>query len=85
MGSLPASLKNLTNLQSLELGLNQLSGALPRELGALSRLVFLDLPFNRLTGGLPADLGNLATSSSSTSGATSSRGASPRNWATCGR
>ncbi len=60
-GSLPASLKNLTNLQSLQLGLNQISGALPRELGTLSKLAFLDLPFNRITGGLPVELGNLAS------------------------
>jgi hypothetical protein len=60
-GSLPASLKNLTNLQSLQLALNQVSGALPRELGTLSKLVFLDLPFNRITGSLPVELGNLAS------------------------
>lgn len=61
VGSLPASLKNLTNLQSLQLGLNQISGALPRELGSLSKLAFLDLPFNRIAGGLPVELGNLAS------------------------
>ena len=60
-GALPASLKNLTNLQSLQLALNQISGALPRELGTLSKLVILDLPFNRITGSLPVELGNLAS------------------------
>jgi hypothetical protein len=58
-GSLPASLKQLTNLRVLRLGVNQISGALPREIGSLANLELLDLPFNQISGALPAELGKL--------------------------
>ena len=58
-GELPAELGNLTRLQELSLGVNQLVGEIPSELGRLSRLTTLDLNNNQLTGDVPPELGSL--------------------------
>ncbi|MFA6429230.1 MAG: leucine-rich repeat domain-containing protein [Patescibacteria group bacterium] len=47
-----------TNLVTLNLAQNQLTGAPPSQIGQLRQLVHLDLSNNRLTG-LPAELGQL--------------------------
>jgi hypothetical protein len=60
VGTLPATLGNLTGLQGLDLGYNSLTGPIPVELGSLADLRALDLHFNRLTGSIPGGLGNLS-------------------------
>ena len=50
---------NLSNLENLHLGSNQLSGTIPVELGNLSNLRSLFLSWNQLSGTIPVELGNL--------------------------
>ncbi len=50
---------NLSNLETLDLGGNQLSGEMPAELGNLSNLQRLNLHDNQLTGELPQSLTGL--------------------------
>ena len=59
MGSLPAELGRLTQLQRLELFHHQLTGAIPPELGQLTQLQYLDLSSNQLTGAIPVELSQL--------------------------
>ncbi len=59
VGTLPAELGNLVNLQSLWLYNNQLTGSIPTELGNLVNLQELYLYNNQLTGSIPTELGNL--------------------------
>ena len=59
IGELPPELGNLSSLQWLNLGGNQLSGEIPPELGNLSSLQWLYLSDNRFSGGVPPELGNL--------------------------
>lgn len=56
-GAIPAEIRQLNNLQVLNLSYNQMTG-LPAEVGQLNRLRILDLSYNQLTG-LPYELGNL--------------------------
>lgn len=58
-GPIPAELASLTNLQNLQLGLNELTGPIPPELGKLAGLTFLALQGNNLTGPIPPELGDL--------------------------
>ena len=51
---------DLTNLESLGLGINALTGGIPTELGSLSNLTDLDLHNNMLVGPIPAALGDLS-------------------------
>ncbi len=51
----------MSNLISLDLRGNQLSGAIPPELGNLSKLRLLYLFDNQLTGSIPVELGNLGS------------------------
>ena len=50
----------LSQLQFLDLYINQLSGSIPSSLGNLSQLQYLYLSFNQLTGSIPSSLGNLS-------------------------
>eukprot|EP01032_Pedospumella_encystans_P009844 gene9844-11557_t len=59
IGTLPATLVSLTQLQTLALGVNRLTGTIPDSLGNLTQLQFLDLSGNRLTNIIPASLGKL--------------------------
>ena len=56
-GPIPADLGNLSNLEVLRLGVNQLSGPIPVDLGSLSALEVLRLGVNQLSGPIPAELG----------------------------
>ncbi len=60
IGSLPAALGGLSDLQRLDLGENELTGPIPAALGSLPNLRMLDLGKNELTGPIPAALGNLS-------------------------
>ncbi|KAF9666682.1 hypothetical protein SADUNF_Sadunf16G0254100 [Salix dunnii] len=58
-GSIPGSLAELPNLQSLSLLANRLNGSIPREFGSMATLKSLVLEDNLLGGSLHPDLGNL--------------------------
>ena len=58
--ALPAALGDLSNLESLRLSDNPLTGPIPAELSNLSNLQTLKLGDNQLTGPIPSELGNLA-------------------------
>ena len=58
IGTIPAELGSLTNLEYIELGDNQLIGGIPPVLGKLTNLTNLRLDGNQLTGGIPPELGN---------------------------
>ena len=47
----------MTNLESLSLSVNGLTGPLPSELGRLTALTYLGVHSNSLTGTIPAELG----------------------------
>jgi Leucine-rich repeat (LRR) protein len=57
-GSLPAEVRHLQNLVTLDLSYNQFTGV-PAEIGQLKNLESLNLSNNQLTG-LPYELGNLS-------------------------
>ena len=68
VGTIPASLGDLTGLQNLflnndyeadETNNNQLTGSIPKELGNLTNLRGLYLFRNQLSGSIPPELGNL--------------------------
>lgn len=59
-GTLPTSIGNLSNLESLKLFFNQLEGTLPSEIGNLTQLQVLDLNSNNLIGEIPSTIGNLS-------------------------
>lgn len=59
-GALPASIDNLTFLESLDLYNNQLSGAIPGTLGNITSLTNIRLDSNALTGSIPSSLSGLA-------------------------
>ena len=59
-GEIPVELGNLSNLEYLLLGDNQLTGVIPEVLGNLSTLEGLWLSGNQLTGEIPAELSNLS-------------------------
>ena len=57
-GSLPAEVRQLANLETLDLSNNQFTGV-PAEIGQLTQLRVLNLSNNPITG-LPRELGNLS-------------------------
>jgi Leucine-rich repeat (LRR) protein len=58
-GTLPASITEINNLQSIRFSNNYLTGSIPASLGNLSALNSLYLNQNKLTGTIPVSLGNL--------------------------
>ena len=58
-GSIPAELRELSQLRVLDLGSNDLSGSIPTELADLG-LESLSLRANQLTGDIPPELGRLS-------------------------
>ena len=63
-GTVPAGLKGLTALQSVNLGFNSLTGGIPSELGDIETLTGIFLSSNKLTESIPTDLGDLPALSS---------------------
>jgi Leucine-rich repeat (LRR) protein len=59
-GVIPTEIGNLTNLGTLNLAGNQLSG-IPTEIGNLTNLLFLVLNNNQLSGSILAQMGNMAS------------------------
>lgn len=59
LGKLPRELGELSNLQSLYLGVNHLVGDIPLELGYSSSLSDIDLGNNLLNGSVPTSIWNL--------------------------
>ena len=55
-GPIPASIKDLPDLEILCFQSNQLSGSIPPEIGDLSNIQRLDLSENQLTGPIPVSL-----------------------------
>lgn len=58
-GALPAEIRSLQSLRSLDASTNDMTG-IPAEIGQLSALQYLDLSDNAFTG-LPNELGNLTS------------------------
>tara|TARA_R100001369_G_scaffold44024_1_gene70125 strand:+ start:2436 stop:3146 length:711 start_codon:yes stop_codon:yes gene_type:complete len=58
-GTIPSSIGNLSNLETLELSFNKISGELPTTIGNLTNLEVLAFNGNNLTGAIPANIGNL--------------------------
>ena len=54
-GSIPSSLANLLNLESLDLSQNMLSGEIPPQLVDLIFLSFLSVSHNHLVGPIPQE------------------------------
>ncbi|NHF58986.1 hypothetical protein FK220_006525 [Flavobacteriaceae bacterium TP-CH-4] len=60
VGTIPASIAQLSEVYRIDFGFNQLSGSLPEEIGSLVNLEFLFLTNNTLSGILPSQLGQLS-------------------------
>ncbi|OMP05203.1 hypothetical protein CCACVL1_02007 [Corchorus capsularis] len=59
IGVIPLSIGNMTNLTSLYLSNNRLTGQIPATLGQLLSLSVLDLSSNSLAGSIPSSFGSL--------------------------
>ena len=58
-GTIPASIRRLSNLALLNLSHNLISGEIPPEIGELGKLQELCLATNNISGRIPSSLGNL--------------------------
>ncbi|MDO9154139.1 MAG: C10 family peptidase, partial [Paludibacter sp.] len=58
-GSIPETIGDLTNLQSLNLFNNKLSGQIPATICKLTKLTELELSQNQFSGNIPENIGNL--------------------------
>nr|WP_299384833.1 immunoglobulin domain-containing protein [Allomuricauda sp.] len=61
VGTIPQSISDLTNLQTLHLYSNSVSGTIPTSLGSLTSLTQLWLYNNQLSGSIPTELGQLTS------------------------
>lgn len=59
-GSIPVSISNMIQLDTLVLFNNQLSGYIPSTIGNLSNLKYLNLGNNKLSGSIPGSFGKLS-------------------------
>ena len=76
-GPIPPELGKLSNLTTLDLGINDLTGPIPPELGNLSELTWLSLYSTSLSGPIPPELGSLANLTGLSLGSTSLSGPIP--------
>lgn len=60
LGPIPASIGDISTLQSIDFSGNILTGHLPAEIGRLNFLVSLDLSNNKLIGSIPTEFGRLS-------------------------
>ena len=60
-GTLPASLGQLSALDSLLLQSNEIRGSLPESMGGLHRLRYLNIDRNALTGVIPDSIGGMVS------------------------
>ena len=58
-GSIPPEIGGLASLESLLIGINDISGPIPPEIGNLTNLKLLSITLTKVTGPLPPELGNL--------------------------
>ncbi|GKA62616.1 leucine-rich repeat protein [Tanacetum coccineum] len=58
---IPTNLSRCSNLESLWLSQNNLTGSIPKEMSLLSKLDDLVIDRNKLTGGIPPFLGNITS------------------------
>ncbi|MBA0619243.1 hypothetical protein Godav_028454, partial [Gossypium davidsonii] len=59
IGDIPFTLGNLSKLERLSLGGNQISGGIPNSLFKCKELKILSLFNNSLVGSIPTEIGNL--------------------------
>jgi Concanavalin A-like lectin/glucanases superfamily/HYR domain/Domain of unknown function DUF11/Leucine rich repeat/Secretion system C-terminal sorting domain len=59
VGTIPASIGNMVELDYLNLSKNKLTGVIPTTIGKLSKLTRLFLNYNQLSGSIPSEIGNL--------------------------
>jgi len=60
VGTFPATLSNLQNLQRLDLdGNHRIQGQFPEVISSLNNLIYLDLSFCKISGQMPTSIGNL--------------------------
>ncbi|ESR50794.1 hypothetical protein CICLE_v10033951mg, partial [Citrus x clementina] len=60
-GNIPSGLRNLVNLELLDLGDNQFTGRIPGSIGDLQKLQRLWLKGNKFWGEIPSSIGNLTS------------------------
>jgi hypothetical protein len=59
VGTIPASIGNIVELDYINLSKNKLTGVIPTTIGKLSKLTRLFLNYNQLSGTIPSEIGNL--------------------------
>jgi Concanavalin A-like lectin/glucanases superfamily/HYR domain/Domain of unknown function DUF11/Secretion system C-terminal sorting domain/Leucine rich repeat/CARDB len=59
VGTIPASIGNIAELDYFNLSKNKLTGVIPTTIGKLSKLTRLFLNYNQLSGSIPSEIGNL--------------------------
>ncbi|OEL20984.1 putative leucine-rich repeat receptor-like protein kinase, partial [Dichanthelium oligosanthes] len=60
-GTIPEGIGNLTNLASLRMYGQRLTGPIPRSIGQLKQLTVLQLAYLELNGSIPGEVGNLTS------------------------
>lgn len=58
-GNIPADIRNLASLKTLDFHFNQLTRSVPASIGRLSKIQYMSLGGNNLSGEIPVSIGNL--------------------------